>query len=51
MIREFELKHGNVSKENMPLPAGYYSEKDDSRFLIGKEITEHERMIGILQWK
>ena len=41
VIRKFKLQYSDVSKKSILLPVGYYLEKDNSRFLTGKEITEY----------
>ena len=49
IVRQFECKHGDVAKENVPIPPSYHPEKYESRHLAGKEITEFQRMIGMFQ--
>ena len=39
IIGKFEAAHGDVSKENIPLPTGHHPETHESRFLTGKETT------------
>ena len=50
VVRQLEHEHGDASKENVPIPPSCHPEKDESRYLIGKEITECQKMIGIFQW-
>ena len=47
VIRQFETKCREAQKETMSLLANYQPEKDDSRKLVGNEITEFQWMIGM----
>ena len=50
VVCQFKAKYNNILKEVILLLAYYHPEKDNSWLIIGKEISEFQRMIGIFQY-
>jgi hypothetical protein len=49
-LRSYQLKHGDIRKENIPMSPKEHPELDDSPLLNADGIKEYQHIIGVCQW-